>query len=65
MQKKLFGFWGLRPQALTGALPVDPTGGLPFPRPLLPPFLFFLDPPFCVSCLVVDRSMMKQRQKTC
>ena len=40
MQKKLFGFWGLRPQALTGALPVDPTGGLPFPRPLLPPSCF-------------------------
>jgi len=32
------GFWGLRPQIPTGALPLDPAGGLPSPiRPLLSP----------------------------
>jgi len=27
------GFWGLRPQTSTGALPLDPVGGLPSPHP--------------------------------
>ena len=32
------GFWGLCPQTPTGALPLDPAGGLPSPRsPLLSP----------------------------
>jgi len=31
-------FWGLSPQTPTGAMPLDPAGGLPSPRPpLLPP----------------------------
>jgi len=30
------GFWGLRPQTPTGALPLDPAGGLPSPRPPVP-----------------------------
>jgi len=29
----IVSFWGLRPQIPTGALPLDPAGGLPFPRP--------------------------------
>jgi len=28
-----FSFWGLCPQTLTGALPLDPAGGLPSPKP--------------------------------
>ena len=31
------GFWGLRPQIPTGALPLDPAGGLPSPDPLFCP----------------------------
>jgi len=32
------GFWGLCPQIPTEALPLDPAGGLPSPKPsLLPP----------------------------
>ena len=30
-----YSFWGLRPQTHTGALPLDPTGGLPSPIPLV------------------------------
>jgi len=33
------GFWGLCPQIPTGALPLDPAGGLPSPDPLCPPYL--------------------------
>jgi len=33
------GFWGLCPQTPTGALPLDPAGGLPSPDPLCPPYL--------------------------
>jgi len=32
----IFGFWGLRPHTPTGALPLDPAGGLPSPRPPVP-----------------------------
>jgi len=28
-----YSFWGLRHQTLTGALPLDPAGGLPSTRP--------------------------------
>jgi len=37
------GFWGLRLQIPTGALPLDLAGGLPFPDPLFcPPISKFL-----------------------
>jgi len=39
-----FSFWGLRPQTPTGALPLDPAGGLLSPRPPHtwdPPFSYF------------------------
>ena len=32
-----YSFWGLRLQTPTGALPLDPAGGLPSPRPSAPP----------------------------
>ena len=39
-------FWRLRPQTPTGALPLDPAGGLPSTRPpVLPPFSKFLAMP--------------------
>ena len=30
------GFWGLCPQTTTRALPLDPAGGFPSARPLVP-----------------------------
>jgi len=42
--KYAVSFWGLRPQTPTWALPLDPAGGLPSPRP--PDFA----PPWKKSC---------------
>jgi len=38
-------FWGLCPQTPTGALPLDPAGGLPSPDPVLFPLSKFLATP--------------------